>query len=66
MSRRSVPRVCRSTTARGLSQLAAALAGAEGVSVASSNTGELVYSFPPRLREELNVLREQRCDLRWD
>jgi len=42
--------------ASGLTELASALAGTKGVSVASSNRGELLYSFPPDVRKELASL----------
>ncbi len=42
------------TAERGLSELASALAGAEGLSVAASSSGDLVYSFPKDVRGELN------------
>jgi hypothetical protein len=37
----------------GLSELASALAGAEGLSVSSSTKGDLLYSFPADVRREL-------------
>jgi hypothetical protein len=42
------------TAARGLTELASALAGAEGLSVAASSSGDLVYSFPDNVRGELS------------
>ena len=41
-----------STARTGLAELASALAGADGVSVAASDRGELLYSFPKALRSE--------------
>ena len=38
----------------GLTQLASALAGADGVSVAASDRGELLYSFPKDVRSALS------------
>jgi len=43
-----------STARTGLAELASALAGADGVSVAASDRGELLYSFPKALRSELS------------
>jgi hypothetical protein len=43
-----------STARTGLAELASALAGASGVSVAASDRGELLYSFPKALRSELS------------
>jgi len=43
-----------STARTGLAELASALAGAHGVSVAASDRGELLYSFPKALRSELS------------
>ena len=42
------------TARTGLAELASALAGADGVSVAASDRGELLYSFPTALRSELS------------
>jgi len=42
------------TAARGLTELASALAGADGLSVAASSSGDLVYSFPDNVRGELS------------
>lgn len=42
------------TAARGLNELASALAGADGLSVAASSSGDLVYSFPENVRGELS------------
>merc|ERR1719310_587158 len=42
------------TSQRGLTELASALAGAEGLSVAASSSGDLVYSFPADVRRELS------------
>jgi len=43
-----------STAQRGLTELASALAGADGLSVAASSSGDLVYSFPDDVRGELS------------
>ena len=42
------------TAQRGLTELASALAGAEGLSVAASSSGDLVYGFPNDVRGELS------------